>query len=265
VGSLYSAADPDAYERLMGRWSRRLAPLFLRFADLPPRAAVLDTGCGTGSLAEALAREGHKAVAADIAPPFAAWARDAHRGDKKLRFLVSDVQALPFGAAHFDAAVSLLVLNFVAGPASALREMRRVTKPGGVVAGAVWDFAGGLDYQRIFWDTAAALDFRADIARGRHYGHALLRAGALGDAMRRAGLQAVEETSLTIRMDYADFADYWGPIATAQGPVGDYVRAAEPELLERIRERVRAAFLSGGADGPRSMAATAWAVKARVP
>lgn len=265
MGSLYSAADPDAYERLMGRWSRRLAPLFVKFADLPLGGTVLDTGCGTGSLAEASAREGHETIAADIAPAFAMWARDAHRGDGKLRFLVSDVQALPFGAAHFDAAVSLLVLNFVAGPASALREMRRVTKPGGVVAAAVWDFAGGLVYQRIFWDTAAALDFRADIARGRHYGHALLKPGALADAMRRAGLHEIEETSLTIRMDYADFEDYWGPIATAQGPLGDYVRAAEPALLERIRERVRAAFLSGGADGPRSMAATAWGAKARVP
>jgi hypothetical protein len=58
--------------------------------------------------------------------------------------------------------------------------MRRAVRPGGVVAAAVWDFSGGLVYQRIFWDTAAALDPEADRARsafrqpigapGRHSG-----------------------------------------------------------------------------------------------
>jgi hypothetical protein len=66
-------------------------------------------------------------------------------------------------------------------------------------------------------------------------------------------------------MKYADFNDYWKPIANAQGPVGDYVKRLLSDRLQTLAAAVRRAYLAGDADGPRSMAATAWAARGLVP
>ena len=129
----------------------------------------------------------------------------------------------------------------------------------------MWDFAGGLVYQRIFWDTAAALDPEADLARGRHFSSPLTRPGDIVGAFEDARLRSVRPASLTIRMEYARFNDYWEPIANAQGPVGDYVKRLSPDRLETLAAAVRRAYLVGRPDGPRSMAATAWAARGVVP
>jgi ubiquinone/menaquinone biosynthesis C-methylase UbiE len=258
MASTYTAIDPNAYERLMGRWSRRLATAFLDHVGLEAGETILDVGCGTGSLAAALAErpEPRSITGIDIAFPFVEFA--ARRRRNRLRFLVGDACALPFPEAGFDRTLSLLALKFVSKPAQALAEIRRVTRPGGRIGVAVWDFAGGLVYQRIFWDTAAALDPVASRARAKQYSAPLLAKGALEEALFAAGFRDVHGSSITIRMDYADFCDYWEPIAAATGPVGDYVRSATPALLAEIQAKARDAYLSGLPDGSRSMAATAW-------
>lgn len=50
---------------------------------------------------------------------------------------------LPFADASFDAALAQLVVHFMADPVQGLREMRRVTRPGGTIGACVWDHAGG--------------------------------------------------------------------------------------------------------------------------
>ncbi len=139
-----------------------------------------------------------------------------------------------------------------------------MTRPGGVIAAAVWDFAGGLTYQRLFWDTTAALDPKAAAARDRHYAAALTWPGELEDAFAAAGVRDIAAASLTLRMVYGDFADYWEPIANAQGPVGDYVKALSPAALGALAGAVKSAYLAGRPDGARSLTATAWAAKGRV-
>jgi hypothetical protein len=134
-----------------------------------------------------------------------------------------------------------------------------------VLVGAVWDFRGGLTYQRLFWDTAAGLDPGAAAARDRLFSGALALPDGLADLFARAGLADIERASLTIRMDYASFEDYWRPLLGGQGPVGSYATKLAPELRARIEAAVRGAYLSGAPDGPRSMTATAWAVRGRVP
>ena len=143
--------------------------------------------------------------------------------------------------------------------------MRRVVQPGGTIAGAVWDFRGGLVFQRLFWDTAAGLDPAAGAARDRLFSSLLALPDGLPALWREAGLTAIERNSITIRMEYADFADYWEPLLGGQGPVGAYVESLTIERCRQIAERVRAAFLSGAPDGPRSLTATAWAVRGIVP
>jgi ubiquinone/menaquinone biosynthesis C-methylase UbiE len=263
--STYTATDADAYERLMGRWSRQLALQFLAFADIEDGDRIVDLGCGTGSLAFALVArpEPSQIVGFDVSESYVAYAR-ARIGDPRLSFRVGDASALDLPDRAVDCCYSLLALNFVSDPEKAMLEMRRVTRPGGVIAAAVWDFAGGLTYQRLFWDTAAALDPAAAKARARHYSAALTWPGELEAALASAGAKDVVATSLTMRMVYADFADYWEPIAHAQGPVGDYVKQLDAAALAALAGAVEGAYLAGRPDGPRSMTATAWAARGRV-
>ena len=260
--SRYTATDPAAYERLMGRWSPLLAAQLIDWAGLGPGERVLDLGCGTGSLALALAArpEPGSIVGIDIAASYIAFAAE-RSADPRLSFRVGDAANLDLPNGTFDRVFSQLALNFMSDPEAAIAGMRRVARPGGTVAAAVWDFAGGLVYQRIFWDTAAALDPAADRARARHFSSPLTGAGQLEAAFRTAGLGHVEGAWLTIRQDYRNFADYWEPIENAQGPVGDYVKSLAPQHLAALAEAVRRAYLTGGADGRRSMAATAWAAR----
>src|SRR5213078_4051551 len=99
----------------------------------------------------------------------------------------------------FAAALAQLSLNFVPNAGQAVREMRRVVMPGGVIAAAVWDFRGGLVFQRLFWDTAAGLDPGAGAARDRLFSGALAVPDGLPALWNDAGLAAVERGSITIR------------------------------------------------------------------
>jgi ubiquinone/menaquinone biosynthesis C-methylase UbiE len=216
------------------------------------------------ALALAARPEPVRIVGIDIAEPYIAFASERST-DTRLTFLTGDAVALDLPVGSFDRCFSLLALNFMPGPARALAGMRRVTRPGGVVAAAVWDFAGGLVYQRIFWDTAAALDPEAELARARHFASPLTEPGELAAAFNEVGLRNVKAAPLTVRMEYAEFSDYWEPIANAQGPVGDYVKRLPPDRLQTLAAAVRRAYLVGRSDGPRSMAATACAASGLVP
>jgi SAM-dependent methyltransferase len=262
----YHADDGAAYERFLGRWSGALAAALIDFARLPARGPLLDVGCGTGSLALELGRRfpGRSVHAVDLSAPYLAFARARPRG-ADIGFTQADAADLPFATGAFAAALAQLALNFMPDPGRAAIEMRRVTRTGGVIAAAVWDFRGGLVFQRLFWDTAAALSPDAAAARDRLFSHPLALPDGLVELWRSAGLQTVERGSLTIRMEFAGFEDYWQPLLGGQGPFGAFVAGLPKRQRTRIRASVRRAFLAGAADGPRSLAATAWAVRGSVP
>lgn len=262
TSTTFVAADAEGYERLMGRWSRRLAEPFIDFAGAAVGERVLDVGCGTGSLAAALLQR--VAVAElrgiDLAAAYVAHAVALRLGPSA-SFEVGDACALPYADARFDRVVSLLMLHFVPDAPKAVAEMRRVARPGATVAAAVWDARGGYVSNRIFFDTAAALDPDANTRRARNYTRPMTRPGDLGRAWRAAGLADVIETSLVIRMDYAAFDDYWAPFTGKDGPHAEYVAGLDAPKRERLRDALQRAYLDGEDDGPRSYAAVAWAVK----
>jgi SAM-dependent methyltransferase len=262
----YLADDGAAYERFLGRWTGRLAAALIEFAKLPEDGPLLDVGCGTGSVAFELRRRypDRSVWAVDISQAYLAFAR-GRAGGASIRLEQADAARLPFDAGRFSAAIAQLALNFVPDARQTVQEMRRVTRSGGVVAAAVWDFRGGLVYQRLFWDTAAAIEPQAAATRDRLFSHPLAQPEGLVRLWREIGLQEMDGGSLTIRMDYAGFDDYWEPLLGGQGPFGAYVAGLPERRRARIRTAVRAAYLAGAPDGPRSLTATAWAVRGRVP
>ncbi len=227
---------------------------------------MLDVGCGTGSLAAEVARRApdHAVTGVDVSEPYLASARARH-GTVNLRFKLCDAAELPFADGQFAASLAQLVLTFVPDPGRVVAEMARVTRRRGVVAAATWDFCGGLVYQRLFWDTAVAIEPSAHPARDRLFGHPLSEPGALLALWAGAGLADAEIGSLTMRMDFTDFEDYWSPLLGGQGPVGVFVTGLLASQRERLQAAVRDAYLSGRPDGRRSLTATAWAVRGIVP
>jgi ubiquinone/menaquinone biosynthesis C-methylase UbiE len=266
MGSSFNVQSAGGYERLMGRWSRQLAIPFIEFAGVSDGDRVLDVGCGTGSLTFALpaaARVG-EIVGIDYSPIFVEEAQ-RRNSDKRITFQQADACALPFEDASFDRALSLLVLHFVPQAGKAVAEMRRVARPGGVVAAAVWDHLGGMPATRMMWDTVAVLDEKGRELRAQYCFQPMMRPGEMKEAFLNEGLADVEQTSLVIRMDYASFHDYWEPIAAGEGPLGKYVWSLDRTARARTDEAVRAAYEAGQPDGPRSFAAVAWACRGVVP
>ena len=264
--SMFNARDADSYEQIMGRWSRRLAPLFVEHAGAAAGERLLEVGCGTGSLTFTLARtvDFAELTAIDYAQVYVDAAR-ARNVDPRVRIEQGDAAKLGFPDARFDRALSLLVLHFVADPAGAVAEMRRVVRPGGVVAAAVWDSGGGMAAMRMFWDTAAVLDPAAADLRGRAMSKAVTGPDGLARLFRETGLAQVDERSLLIRMEHAGFADYWEPLLRGEGPIGAYVAGLDATARARLERHLRDAYLAGGPDGPRSFTAVAWSCLGVVP
>jgi len=250
----------EAYERFMGRWSRSLAPLLVEFAGVGDGEGVLDVGCGTGALTDAIAAAAPscRIVGIDRSEAYLAFARTHHR-EGRARFEVGDAEHLHFADAGFDRTLSLLILNFIPDPEKALHEMIRVTRPGGTIAAAVWDYGRGMEMLRVFWDEAQALNRGADGKDERHM--PLSRRGELSALWRKHDLREVLDEALTIETRFSSFDDYWSPFLEKQGPAGAYVASLSANECEQLRLTLRRRLLGDRADHPIVLGARAWAVR----
>jgi len=242
----------EAYDRFMGRYSRPLAPLLADFAGVAAGHRALDVGCGPGALTgELVSRLGATMVsAADPSPPFVAAARDRYPG---VEIHQASAEALPFEADAFDVSLAQLVVHFMADPLAGLAEMRRVTRPGSVVAACVWDFAGGAAPLSLFWEAARQTD--AGVVDESHLAGA--RQGHLAELFAAAGLTDVEETALSIEREHASFDDWWEPYTAGVGPAGSYVATLDAERQLALREACRSLLPSG----PFVLTSRAWAAR----
>jgi len=257
-----SFQNPDAYEQLMGRWSRRLAPLLIRFGGLADGDRVIDVGCGTGSLTFVLPDFANVAAVTgiDLVEAYVEFAR-AHNTDQRITFQQADARALPFEDNSFDRAFSMLVLQFIPDAARAVAEMRRVVRPGGIVTATVWDNFG-LPHIRLTRDIAAALDPSVDQKRPLQ---PLTAANEMAELWRELVFQDVEQTSLLIRMEYSCFEDYWTPFTRGEGLPGQLVANLSDNIRSALTDHLRNAYLSGRPDGPRSIPCVAWDCRGTVP
>lgn len=264
--STFAATSGEGYELQMGRWSRRLAGPFLDFAGLAPGQRVLDVGCGTGCLANAIAQRcrPEQVTGIDVSSAYVEFATRQNQ-DARVSFTVADACAMAFPEGSFDSVLSMLVLHFVPNAQRAIAEMRRVAKSGGVVGAVVWDARGGFVANRLFFDTAAALDPKASERRARNYTRPMTRPGELVNAWNQAGFASVTDATVTIRMEYDSFDDYWAPCEGKDGPQAEYVATLSAADRTRLKDAVRLAYVDGEPDGPRSFLAAAWAVKGIAP
>lgn len=257
--------DAESYERYMGRWSRLLAPRFVEFAELPAQGRMLDVGSGTGSLTFAIAARHPRAYVTGIdpSPEYVAYAASGNSSSDRVSFEVGDAEHLRFSMASFDAALSCLVFNFIPDPKAALREFRRVTKPGGTVAVAVWDYGDGMRMLRHFWDAAARVEPSAGELHEAHM--RFCRSGVLPALWREAGLEQVSEQPIEITMRFASLADYWDPFLLGQGPAGAFLRHLDSDQLQAVRSEVMHRLSLAAEDMPFDLPARAWAVRGTVP
>ena len=227
---------------------------------------IVDVGCGTGSLTFLIPDRANISTieAIDYEEQFVEALRQRNT-DPRISARQGDACALPFGEDQFDRALSMLVLHFVSDPHQGVTEMRRVVRPGGIVAATVWDTFGGMPSQRIFWDTIAAIEPSALSRRGAALVRPMTSPGEMKRAFTVAGLEQIAEATLMIRMDFVDFDDYWLPLINGQGTLAGLLSTLPEGVPERVRAGVRQAYLCDQPDGPRSFPSIAWAVKGTVP
>lgn len=257
--------DAEAYERFMGRWSRLVAPRLVDFSGLPERGRILDVGSGTGSLTFAIAERNGRARVLGIDPSkeYVAYASSRNPFADRASFEVGDAQQLLFPDTSFDAALSLLVFNFIRDPRKALSELRRVTKPGGKISAAVWDYGAGMRMLRTFWNAVVALDPEAEKSDEKQM--PLCRAGELSALWRQGGLEDVREQSIDIKMRFESLADYWDPFLLGQGPAGSYVRRLDHDKLQTLRNEVKRRLSLSAENVSFVLPARVWSVRGTVP
>ena len=242
----------DAYDRFMGRYSRVLSPVFADFVGVRTGQRVLDVGCGPGALTtELVHRLGPASVAAvDPSEPFVAAARERHPGVDVRR---SSAEDIPHPDGAFDVVMAQLVVHFMRDPVAGLAEMARVTRPDGLVAACVWDFAGERAPISAFWQAAREAD--TQVQDESDLGGA--REGHLRQLFEAAGLQDVEETALLVPVEHETFDDWWEPFELGVGPAGAYLAPLAPPERAALRERCRAIL----PPPPFTMTTAVWAAR----
>ncbi|MFC0627087.1 class I SAM-dependent methyltransferase [Kribbella deserti] len=245
----FNNVSADAYARFMGRYAEPLAGGFADLAGVRPGQRALDVGCGPGALtAQLIDRLGPDAVSAiDPSPPFITAVRE--------RFPEVDIHSgtaedLPFAAGSFDVALAQLVVHFMADPVQGLREMARVTRPGGTIAACVWDHAGGRGPLSPFWKAAHEVLPEVHDESDR----AGARAGQLAELFAAAGVQDVQAGTLTVEVPYESFDEWWEPYTLGVGPAGAYTAKLSPEHREALRAHCAEVLPAG----PFTISATAW-------
>jgi SAM-dependent methyltransferase len=242
----------EAYDRFMGRFSRLLAPQMADLAGVRGGQTALDVGCGTGMLTAVLVERLGAANVTGIDPSesFVAAARERFPG---VRIERGSAEALPFEDDAFDASIAQLVVHFMTDPIGGIREMARVTRPGGVVAACVWDHAGGQGPLSPFWAAAHELDH--DVVDESKLAGA--REGHLEELFEAAGLREVEEDALAVSVEHPTFEEWWEPFTLGVGPAGAHVTGLDPERRAELRERCRALL----PEPPFLLTARAWAAR----
>jgi SAM-dependent methyltransferase len=248
-------AAAETYDRHVGRYAPALGAALIEFAGIEPGMRALDVGCGPGALTGQLVRRlgAMNVRAAEPSEPFA----EACRQRVGVEVVSAPAEALPFEDGSFDVALSQLVVNFMSDARAGVGEMVRVTRPGGLVASCVWDYAGEMTLLRVFWDAAREVDPERAAAADEGVVMRWCGEGELGELWQAAGLSDVRTGELVVSAAYADFDDLWAPLPTGIAPSGAFCKSLDADGQSELREAYRRRL--GVGDGPFELTARAWA------
>ena len=253
--------DGEAYERMMGRWSRLVGETFLAWLDLPKGLRWLDVGCGNGVFTEEIIARFTPAIVTAIDPSEEQLAFARTRPAAKMaKFEVGDAQKLSFGDGTFDVAIMALVLAFLREPEKAVAEMARVVRPGGWVATYMWDVMNGGSPTTPIYSAIESLGSTLPVRPNP----AASRLEAMHGFWEMAGLEAIETRVIRIPVRFANFDDFWNSNTVPIGPQGKVIAGMSPDTREQFRSRLREQ-LPTAPDGHIFYESFANAVRGRVP
>ena len=253
--------DGNAYERLMGRWSRLAGEKFLDWIDPPKNLNWIDVGCGNGAFTEVLIARCAPAAVTGVDPSDGqlAFAR-TRPGAKMAQFRIADAQSLPFPDNSFDAASMALVITFIPDPVKAAKEMARVVKPGGWVATYMWDVPGGGFPIRPIAEAARSLGLGEPVRPNVNAS----RRDDMRAIWQQAGITSLDMQVIRIQVAFSSFDDFWDFNSVPVGPAGKALADLTPDMREKLKARLREQ-LPIAADGSIAYEAFANAVKGRAP
>ena len=241
-----------AYDAFMGRYSRRLAPVFADFVRIPEGSSVVDVGAGTGALTTELVARGLDVAAGDPSPQFV----DAlHEHLPGIDARVAPAEELPWDEGAFDVSVAQLVVAFMRDAPAGVREMRRVVKPGGTVAVCMWD-RQGMEMLAAVHRAQRALASDAPTAEAR----ILYRSQEEIESLFADGFEGVHTELLETDASYAGFDEFWSALSGGAGPAGAWLSTLAGEQRDAAHDEVHRQL--GAPAGPFTLRAKAWATRA---
>jgi SAM-dependent methyltransferase len=250
----------NQYEKFMGRWSELVALNFLEWLAVSPGSSWLDVGCGTGSLTKLILEKykPKKIISIDSSPEFIKHTQQSII-NPVVHFQVGQAEELELEPDSVDAVVSGIMLNFVQSPEAAVKEMIRVTKPGGIVGIFLWDYAEGMEMLRYFWNAAVELSPNAkEYDEGNRF--PICKEGQLEFLVKDCGLKKVEAAPIEVTTVFRNFDDYWIPFLGNVGPAPAYNMSMNEEDRQRLKNKLKEK-LPIAEDGSISLPAKVWAVK----
>ena len=241
-----------AYDAFMGRYSRRLAPVFADFAGFPDGSTVADVGAGTGALTTELVGRGLRTAAADPSPQFVDALRARLPG---VDARVAPAEELPWDDASFDASVAQLVVAFMRDAVAGVREMRRIVKPGGTVAVCMWD-RQGMEMLAAVHRAQRALGSDTPTGESR----VLYRSREEIEPLFADGFENVRTELIETDASYSGFDEFWSALSGGAGPAGAWLATLDGAEREAAHAEVHRQL--GEPDGAFTLHAKAWATRA---
>ena len=166
-------------------------------------------------------------------------------------------ESLPWPEDSFDVALAQLVLHFLDDPVAGLVEMRRVVRPGGMVAACTWNFSEML-LLRIFWEAARSV---VPAAPAETLEVASLE--EFGEPWQASRPRRGRRRALDVSSRHQSFDELWDSFQLGVGPAGEFCASLDPETRDAVRDEYRRRI--GDPEGSFTLDAQAWALRGRVP